>query len=87
MVFKCIFTITLSLSYLPAPSNLEKVLREAIVKGQPLTHRPWKKILVIVEGVYSMEGEICRLREIVEITRKYKVCFCLGSSPNNNISI
>lgn len=57
-----------------APSNLEKVLREAIVKGQPLTHRPWKKILVIVEGIYSMEGEICRLREIVEITRKYKVC-------------
>jgi len=49
-------------------------LREAIVKGQPLTHRPWKKILVIVEGVYSMEGEIYRLREIVEITKKYKVC-------------
>lgn len=57
------------------------------MKGQPLTHRPWKKILVIVEGIYSMEGEICRLREIVEITKKYKVCFCPGSCPNNMFRI
>ena len=28
--------------------NLEKILREAIIDGQPRTHRPWKKILVMV---------------------------------------
>jgi serine palmitoyltransferase len=52
--------------------NLEQVLREAIVQGQPRTHRPWTKILIVVEGIYSMEGEICRLPEIVEVKKKYK---------------
>lgn len=32
--------------------NLEKLLREAVVYGQPRTHRPWKKILIVVEGIY-----------------------------------
>lgn len=32
--------------------DLEKKLRDAVVYGQPRTHRPWKKILVVVEGVY-----------------------------------
>jgi serine palmitoyltransferase len=49
------------------------MLRESIVEGQPRTHRPWKKIIIIVEGIYSMEGEICRLPEIVELKKKYKV--------------
>jgi serine palmitoyltransferase len=31
--------------------NLEEVLREAIVLGQPRTRRPWKKIIVLVEGL------------------------------------
>jgi hypothetical protein len=33
-------------------AHLERLLREAIVFGQPRTHRPWRKILIIVEGVY-----------------------------------
>ncbi|TPX31638.1 hypothetical protein SmJEL517_g05055 [Synchytrium microbalum] len=53
------------------PANLETVLRESIAQGQPRTHRPWKKILVVVEGLYSMEGTICRLPEIIELKRKY----------------
>ncbi len=52
--------------------HLEKVLREAIVQGQPRFHRPWKKILVMVEGIYSMEGDICWLPEIVKVCKKYK---------------
>ncbi|XP_057982596.1 long chain base biosynthesis protein 2a-like isoform X1 [Malania oleifera] len=54
------------------PSHLEEVLREQISEGQPRTHRPWKKIIVIVEGIYSMEGELCKLPEIVTICKKYK---------------
>jgi 7-keto-8-aminopelargonate synthetase-like enzyme len=53
---------------------LENVLRSAIRDGQPRTGLPWKKILVIVEGIYSMEGEICRLKEISEVCKRYKVC-------------
>ena len=40
------------------PAHLEEILREAIVKGQPRHHRPWKKILVMVEGIYSMVDRI-----------------------------
>ncbi|EFX00517.1 serine palmitoyltransferase [Grosmannia clavigera kw1407] len=52
--------------------DLEKHLRDAISQGQPRTHRPWKKILVAVEGLYSMEGTLCDLPSIVELKRKYK---------------
>uniref|UniRef100_A0A7S2WH78 serine C-palmitoyltransferase n=1 Tax=Eucampia antarctica TaxID=49252 RepID=A0A7S2WH78_9STRA len=51
--------------------NLEQVLRQAIVMGQPRTRRPWNKILVIVEGIYSMEGEYCDLPGIVKVTKKH----------------
>ena len=49
------------------------LLKAAIAYGQPRTHRPWKKIMIVVEGIYSMEGEICRLEEIVALKKKYKV--------------
>ncbi|KAK9728812.1 serine palmitoyltransferase component [Basidiobolus ranarum] len=52
--------------------SLEQVLRESIAQGQPRTHRPWKKIVLIVEGLYSMEGSIVRLPEIIELKKKYK---------------
>ena len=58
---------------LSAPAHLERVLKEQIAEGQPRTHRPWKKIIVVVEGIYSMEGEICQLPEIVSVCKKYKV--------------
>lgn len=32
--------------------DLERVLKDSIVNGQTKTHRPWKKILIIVEGIY-----------------------------------
>jgi serine palmitoyltransferase len=38
--------------------HLERVIRTAVADGQPRTHRPWRKIIVIVEGIYSMEGEV-----------------------------
>ncbi|KAF8639168.1 hypothetical protein AX17_001655 [Amanita inopinata Kibby_2008] len=52
--------------------SLESLLREVISQGQPKTHRPWKKILLIVEGLYSMEGTMVNLPVIVELKKKYK---------------
>ena len=52
--------------------HLERQLREVISQGQPRTHRPWKKILVVVEGLYSMEGTICNLPALIRLRRKYK---------------
>jgi len=51
---------------------LEKLLRESISQGQPRTHRPWKKILVVVEGLYSMEGSMCNLPGILKLKKRYK---------------
>lgn len=52
--------------------SLEVLLREVISQGQPKTHRSWRKILVIVEGLYSMEGTMVNLPKIIELKRKYK---------------
>lgn len=51
---------------------LERLLREVISQGQPRTHRPWKKILIVVEGLYSMEGTMCNLPALIELKKKYK---------------
>ncbi|KAG1311108.1 hypothetical protein G6F64_004045 [Rhizopus arrhizus] len=52
--------------------DLRELLREVISQGQPRTHRPWRKILVIVEGLYSMEGTIVNLPELVELKKEFK---------------
>lgn len=52
-------------------ASLEAVLRAAIVDGQPASGAPWRKILIVVEGMYSMEGETCDLRAIVAIKKRY----------------
>merc|ERR1719155_111337 len=47
-------------------SHLEAILQRATSYGQP-SGAPWRKIIIVVEGIYSMEGEFCRLREIVAL--------------------
>lgn len=46
-------------------------MREQIVNGQAKTRQPWKKIFIILEGVFSMEGSIVKLPEIIAIKKKY----------------
>jgi len=53
-------------------TDLERLLRERISQGQPRTHRPWRKILVAVEGLYSMEGTLCNLPGLIALKKKYK---------------
>jgi len=51
--------------------HLEEILSEAILMGRPRTRRPFKKIMVVVEGIYSMEGEYCNLGPINKVCKKY----------------
>jgi serine palmitoyltransferase len=60
--------------------DLENKIKKAIIEGHPVTRRPWKKILIIVEGVYSMEGSIIRLPEIIAIKKKYKAYLYLDEA-------
>jgi len=52
-------------------ASLESRLREAVVQGHPRTRRPYRKILIIVEGIYSMEGSIINLPQVVALKKKY----------------
>ncbi|KAK2706745.1 hypothetical protein QYM36_014697 [Artemia franciscana] len=60
--------------------HLEKKLKDAIVYGQPRTRRPWRKILIVVEGIYSMEGTIAKLPEIIALKKKYKAYLYLDEA-------
>ncbi|XP_026079357.1 serine palmitoyltransferase 3 isoform X1 [Carassius auratus] len=60
--------------------SLEKMLKDAICSGQPRTHRAWKKILIMVEGIYSMEGSLVRLPEILALKKKYKAYLYLDEA-------
>uniref|UniRef100_A0A8D0ECJ4 serine C-palmitoyltransferase n=1 Tax=Salvator merianae TaxID=96440 RepID=A0A8D0ECJ4_SALMN len=60
--------------------SLEKLLKDAVIYGQPRSRRAWKKILILVEGIYSMEGSIVRLPEIVALKRKYKAYIYLDEA-------
>ena len=62
------------------PKDLEQKLKKSIVEGHPITRRPWKKILIIVEGVYSMEGSVIRLPEIIALKKKYKAYLFLDEA-------
>lgn len=64
--------------------HLEEILEDSICYGQPNQphglYKAWKKILIVVEGVYSMEGTICRLPEIIQLKKKYKAYLYLDEA-------
>ncbi|PAA56786.1 hypothetical protein BOX15_Mlig012348g7, partial [Macrostomum lignano] len=61
-------------------ADVEAKLRDAIVYGQDRTRRPFKKILIVVEGVYSMEGSVTRLPELIALKKKYKAYLYLDEA-------
>lgn len=60
--------------------HLEKVLQKAVYEGQPKTQEPWRKILIMVEGIYSMEGTIIDLPRVIALKKKYKAYLYLDEA-------
>ena len=60
--------------------DLEKKLRKNIIHGQPKTRQPWKKILICVEGIYSMEGSILNLPGVIKLKKKYNAYLYLDEA-------
>ncbi|KAK9861595.1 hypothetical protein WJX84_006507 [Apatococcus fuscideae] len=60
--------------------QLEALLRSSVVVGQPRFNRSWRKIIIIVEGMYSMEGETVALPEIVALKKKFKAYLLLDEA-------
>lgn len=56
-------------------NSLECILKNGIKNGQPGTEEPWEKIFIVTEGIFSMEGSIVKLPEILSLKEKYKVIF------------
>lgn len=65
-------------------ADLERKLRRELLKGQGKSkdspYIPWKKAIIIVEGIFSMEGTICLLPEIIRIKKKYKAYLYLDEA-------
>lgn len=73
--------------------DLETKIRQAIAKGNQKTGQPWHKIIIIVEGVYSMEGTIVDLPRLVELKKRYK-CYLyideahsIGAIGSNGVGV
>jgi glycine C-acetyltransferase len=50
--------------------GLERVLRDAREQGGP--KGPWRSILVITDGVFSMDGDIAPLADICDVAERYE---------------
>uniref|UniRef100_A0A0K0DUK9 Aminotran_1_2 domain-containing protein n=1 Tax=Strongyloides stercoralis TaxID=6248 RepID=A0A0K0DUK9_STRER len=63
------------------PIDLERVIRKTLPYGNPKKGgAKYKKILIIVEGIYSMEGTIVDLPAIVAIKKKYNAYLFLDEA-------
>jgi serine palmitoyltransferase len=63
--------------------DLERKIREHIINGKKNSKRlntDWKKIFIIIEGIYSMEGSIAPLREFIALKKKYKAYLYLDEA-------
>lgn len=63
--------------------DLEKQLRKHLLAGQPSSdgsYKPWRKVVIIVEGIFSMEGTIVDLPEVIRIKKKYKAYLYLDEA-------
>jgi serine palmitoyltransferase len=52
---------------------LEKMITNEIISGQPRTHKRYKRIVLLVEGIYSMEGQIVNLAALIAIKKRFKL--------------
>ena len=62
------------------------MIRDAILYGNRKEKgRPFNKILIVIEGIYSMEGSICNLPAIIALKRKYKCYIYLDEAHSIGI--
>lgn len=67
--------------------SLERVIRDAIALGNQKTNQPFKKIMIVVEGIYSMEGSFSNLPAIISLKKKYNCYLYLDEAHSIGINI
>ena len=63
--------------------GLEKVLREARASGGP--NGPYRAILVITDGVFSMDGDIAPLPGICEVAERYEAAMMVDDAHASGV--
>jgi len=64
----------------PNQSTANKPQNQQDHVNKTSTYKPWRKIIIIVEGIYSMEGTIVNLPELIRIKKKYKAYLYLDEA-------
>ncbi|MBL7993949.1 pyridoxal phosphate-dependent aminotransferase family protein [bacterium] len=59
------------------PGSLDSIVKSSTNKG--------KNVIIIVEGVYSMDGDICHLPEFVKIAEKYDACIAIDDAHGTGV--
>ncbi|EPB75381.1 ADP/ATP translocase 1 domain protein [Ancylostoma ceylanicum] len=60
--------------------DCEKKLRNALCQPSPKTGKPYNKVLIVIEGIYSMEGTIVNLPAFISIKKKYRAYLFLDEA-------
>jgi glycine C-acetyltransferase len=63
--------------------GLERVLRDAREKGGP--KGPWRSILVITDGVFSMDGDIAPLADICDVADRYEAAVMVDDAHASGV--
>jgi glycine C-acetyltransferase len=63
--------------------GLERVLSEARAKGGP--NGPWRRVLVITDGVFSMDGDIAPLPGICEVAERYEAAVMVDDAHASGV--
>ena len=65
------------------PLNLENLIKKNISKNS--SNSKQKKFMIITEGIFSMDGDICNIKEIAEISRKYDAILIVDDAHSDFI--
>ena len=65
------------------PQNLENLIKKNMVKNH--SNSKQKKFIIITEGIFSMDGDICNLKEISGISQKYNAILIVDDAHSDFI--
>lgn len=67
-------------------ADLEAKLKEAIQQAQDLTIQRKRRVLIVTDGVFSMDGETAKLKEICDLADKYGALVVVDQSHDTGVS-
>ncbi|CAJ0579416.1 unnamed protein product, partial [Mesorhabditis spiculigera] len=60
--------------------DCERKIRDALCQPNPKTGKKYNKVLIVIEGIYSMEGTIVDLPSFIAVKKKYRAYLFLDEA-------